>query len=118
MLQRLALAAAFNQFTHGAEFRRQQCALEVQIQLHARQLEQVGQQQFRLQPGRINPLFGQELRAALNGFKNRHTENGTCKGRRSKPKRGVGVRETAVFPSPTTWRAPRPSARQRICVPR
>ena len=41
---------------------------KLEVQPHARLLEQVRQQQFRLQPRRIHPLFGQELRAALNGF--------------------------------------------------
>ena len=73
MLQRLALAAAPDEFAQAVNLRRREHALELEIQPHARLLEQMCQQQFRLQPGRIYPLLGQELRAALNGFKNRHT---------------------------------------------
>ena len=57
-----------------------------EVQPHARLLEQVRQQQFRLQPGRIDSLLGQELRAALNGFQDRHADKGKRCGRRSKPK--------------------------------
>ena len=56
--------------------------------IYARLFEQVCQQQLRLQPGRVHTLFGQELSAALNGFKNRHADKGKRCGPRSKPKRG------------------------------
>ena len=89
MLQRLALAAAPDEFAKAVNLRRREHPLKREVQPHARLLEQVRQQQFRLQSRRINPLLGQELRAALNGFQNRHTRKGTRCARRSKPKRCV-----------------------------
>src|ERR1035437_8897448 len=91
MLQRFALAATLDEFAKAVNFGGREHSLKLEIQPHARLLEQVRQQQFRLQPGRIYPLLGQELRAALNGFKNRHTDKGTRYALRSKPKRGVAA---------------------------
>src|ERR1035441_4734169 len=86
MLQRLALAAALDEFAKAVNLRRREHSLKLKVQLHARLPEQVRQQQLRLQPGRLYPLLGQEIRAALNGFKNRHIDKGTRSARRSKPK--------------------------------
>lgn len=97
MLQRFALAAAPDEFAKGVHFRRRKHPLKLKVQPHARLLEQVRQQQFRLQPGRIYPLLAQELRAALNGFKNRHADKATHCARRSKPKRDV-ARASASAP--------------------
>jgi hypothetical protein len=67
-----------------------------------------------LQPGRINPLFGQELRAALNGFENRHADKATRCGRRSKHKTCVGALETAASPpDPLAERESRSLIQQR-----
>ncbi len=72
MLQRLAPSAPLHQPAQFIHLRRRQRALEIQIQPHPRQLEDVRQQQLRLQPGRIHTLPGEEFRAALNGFQNGH----------------------------------------------
>ena len=76
MLQRLALAPAPDEFAKSIDFRRRERALEIQVQAQARLLEQVRQQHFRLQTGRVHALFGQEPGAALNGFQDRHAEIG------------------------------------------
>ena len=70
VLQGFALAAAFDQFTEPIFLIGGKGALEVQVQLHSGQLEQVRQQQFGLESGRIDPLFGEELGAALNDLEN------------------------------------------------
>ena len=98
MLQRLALAAAPDEFAKAVHFRRREHPLKLQVKPHARLLEKVRQQQFRLQPGRIYPLLAQELRAALNGFKNRHADKATRCARRSKHKRCVEARASASAP--------------------
>ncbi len=72
VLQRLALAAAFDEFAQRIRFRRGERALEIQIQFHARQFEQMRQQEFGLQARRINALLGEKFRTFLNGFENRH----------------------------------------------
>jgi hypothetical protein len=87
MLQRLTLAAAPHQLAEAVHLRRREDAFKIQVQTHARLLQQVRQQQLRLQPRRVHPLLGQELRAALNDFQNRHRRQSTCSRRRSKPKR-------------------------------
>jgi LysM domain len=43
--------------------------------VHARQLEQVSQEQFGLEPRGVDTLFGQELRAALDHFQDGHGGN-------------------------------------------
>ena len=72
MLERLALAAPPHQLAHRVEFRLGKGALEVQVELHARQFEEVREQQFRLQTWRVHVLPGQEFRAFLNDFKHCH----------------------------------------------
>jgi len=63
VLQRLALAPAFDEFAQRVRFRRGEHALEIQIQLHARQLEQMRQQQLGLQARRLDAPFGEKFRA-------------------------------------------------------
>ena len=58
MLQRLALAAALDEFAKAVNFGGREHSLKLEVQPHARLPEQVRQQQFRLQPGRIHPLLG------------------------------------------------------------
>src|ERR1043166_6106977 len=72
VLQGLTLAAPFDQVSQGVEFHGREGALEVEIQLHSRQLKQVSQEQFRLQARGIHALFGQELGAALDDFQDGH----------------------------------------------
>ena len=72
MLQRFALSAAFDEFAQRVRFRRGEHALEIQIQVHAGQLEQMREQEFRLQARRINALFGEKFRALLNRFEDGH----------------------------------------------
>src|SRR5258705_3441133 len=72
MLQRFALAPTANQLAKYVHLGGTKSALEVQIQLHARKLEQVRQKQLGLQPGRVHALFGQKFCAPLNNFQDRH----------------------------------------------
>ena len=65
-------SAAFDEFAQRVRFRRGEHALEIQIQFHARQLEQMREQEFGLQARRLDALLGEKFRALLNGFKNRH----------------------------------------------
>jgi hypothetical protein len=74
MLERFALSAAFDEFAKRVSFGFAQRALEVQIQLHARNLQDVREQQLGLQPWRVDIFFGQEFRAFLNALKDRHCE--------------------------------------------
>ena len=75
MLERFALSAAPDEFAQAVHFRRCKHALEVQIQFHARQFEQMREQQFGLQARRLNAFFGEKFRALLNRFKNRHARS-------------------------------------------
>ena len=54
---------------------RRERALEVQVQLHPRELEQVGKEQLRLQSRGLHALFGKEFGAALDSFQDRHSGN-------------------------------------------
>ena len=58
MLERFAPATAFDEFTQRVRFRRGERAFEIQIQLHARQPEQMREQEFGLQARRFDALFG------------------------------------------------------------
>ena len=83
MLERFAQAAAFDQFAQAIGFRGRQGAVEVEIQLHARHFEQMREQQFRLQARRLDIFFGEEFRAFLNRFEDRHAHrlNRRCQPR-------------------------------------
>ena len=72
MLERFALATALDEFAKAVHFRRGECALEVQIQFHAWQLEQMCEQEFGLQARRLDAFFGEKFRALLDRFENRH----------------------------------------------
>ena len=71
-LQRLTLAAALNHFPQRLDLLARERPLEVQVKLQAGQLEQVGEQQFRLQARRLDPLPGQKVGAALDSFEDGH----------------------------------------------
>jgi len=72
MLERFALAAAADEFAQIVHFLWGQGALEFEVELHARELEHVRQQEFGMQAGRIDALFREKFGAALNGFENGH----------------------------------------------
>ena len=72
MLEGFAVAAAADEFAQVIDFFGGEDALELEVELHARELEDVRQQQLGLEAGRVNALFRQEFGAALNGFKNGH----------------------------------------------
>jgi hypothetical protein len=74
VLKRLALAAAFDKFAQRVGFRRREHALEIKIQLHARQLEQMREEQFGLQSRRLDVFLAEKFRAFLNRFKDGHAE--------------------------------------------
>src|SRR5580700_2283351 len=74
MLERLAQAAAFDQFAQGIGLHRREHAVEIQVQFHARQLEEMREQQFSLQTWRLDIFFAEELRAFLNRFEDGHTQ--------------------------------------------
>ena len=75
MLEWFALAATFDRFPQRVRFRRGERTLEIQIQLHARQLEQMREQKLGLQARRLHALSGEKIRAFLNRFKNGHVKN-------------------------------------------
>jgi hypothetical protein len=75
MLERFTLPATFHQFAHVRQLGLGKFALEIEIQLHAREFEGVRQEQFRLQTRRVHPLVRQEVRAFLNDFKHRHARS-------------------------------------------
>ena len=66
VLQWFAPAAALDEFTKAVHFRPGEHALEVEIEPHPGKSEQVRQQQFGLQPRRLDTFHGQELRAFLD----------------------------------------------------
>ena len=85
LLQRFAFAPALDQFAHGLLFGGLQGALKIQIQLEARHLQYMRQQEFRLQAWRLHLLALQELSAALYGFQNGHGESlGIYRGKQRK----------------------------------
>ena len=53
-------------------FRRRQHAVEIQIQFHARHLEQMREEQLRLQARRLDVFFGEKFGAFLNRFEDGH----------------------------------------------
>ena len=75
MLQRLALAATLDQFAECGQFRVGQRALEIQVEFHARKLEDVRQQQLCLQARRVHPALREKRRAFLNDLKHRHARS-------------------------------------------
>ena len=72
VLKGFVLAAAFDEFAQRIRFHRGERSFEIQIELHARHLQQVRQQQFGLQARRFDAFFGQEFRAFLNRFEDGH----------------------------------------------
>ena len=72
MLEGFAVAAAADEFAQVIDFLRREGALELEVELHARELEHMRQQKLGLEAGGINALFRQKFGAALNGFKNGH----------------------------------------------
>ena len=89
MLQRLAKAAPLDHLAEALDLRRRQRLLEIQVELHPRPLEQMSQQQLRLEPRRVHAFPSQEFGAALDGFQNRHTAN--LKGTRRRSSMGVRI---------------------------
>ena len=76
VLERFAQAAAPDEFPQGIGFRRGQHAVEIEVQFHARQLEQMRQEQFRVQARRTHLFFAEKFRAFLDGFENGHAGAG------------------------------------------
>src|ERR1700677_1587889 len=74
ILERFALAAPLDEGAQGVQFRRGQDALEIQIELHARHLKEMGQEQLDLQSRRGDALFRQKIGAALNDFQDGHRD--------------------------------------------
>ena len=75
MLQRFALPTPFDQIADPFQLVCRKPSIEVQIQLQARHLKNVRQEKFDLQTGRVQPSFGEELRAALDYFEHRHARS-------------------------------------------
>lgn len=74
MLERFALAAAFNQFAIGICFFFRQRALEIQVQFHAWHFKAMREEEFGLQARRFDAAFGEEVGAALDRFQDGHAE--------------------------------------------
>ena len=68
------LAAPFDKSAQNVRFSRCQHALEVQIQFHARQLEQMREQEFGLESRGLDAFFAEKIRALLNCLKDGHAE--------------------------------------------
>ena len=75
MLKRFALGTALDEFAKAVHFRRGERALEIQIQLHARQLEQMREQELGLQARRPDAFLREEFRALLDRFENGHARS-------------------------------------------
>ena len=74
MLKRFVLAASPNKFPESVGFRLGERAIEVQVQLHARHFQHLGQKQFCLKTRRIDVSLRQKIGTFLNGFEDRHVE--------------------------------------------
>ena len=74
VLQRLALAAALDERAESGEFGFSQKPLEIEVEFHARHLEDVREEKFDLEAGGINAAFGEVIGAALDGFQDGHAE--------------------------------------------
>src|SRR6185437_6540069 len=74
-LEWLTLGAAFYEIAESGCFAFGQGALEVQVELHARQLENVREEQFGLQSRGLDIFFCQELGAFLNALKDGHVQS-------------------------------------------
>ncbi len=72
VLKRFVLAAALDEFAQRVRFRRRERALEIQVQFHARQVQEMREQQFGLQARRFDAFFGQKLRTFLNRLEDGH----------------------------------------------
>jgi hypothetical protein len=72
VLERFASATALNQVPDGLQVRRGEDAIELQVEMQARNGESVCQQPLYLQPGRIHSFARQEFCAALDHFEHRH----------------------------------------------
>jgi len=71
-LKRLTFSATLDEAPQRIQLRLAQGAVEVQIELHPRHLENVRQQQLNLKPRRLHAFSGEEIRAALDHIKNGH----------------------------------------------
>lgn len=72
VLQGFALAASAHEFAEGGLLVVGEDALEVQIKLHARDLEQVGEEKLGVQARGLDAFFGEKIDAALDGLQNGH----------------------------------------------
>lgn len=72
MLERFAFAAADDGFAERVGFSGGQGALEIQVEIHARHLEEVGQEQLGLQARGFDAAFGQKIGALLYRFQDGH----------------------------------------------
>jgi hypothetical protein len=75
MLQRLPFAASLDQVAQAVGLCGVKRAFEVQVKFHPRQIEEVRQQQFRLQARGFDAFSGEEFRAFLNAFENGHGDS-------------------------------------------
>ena len=75
VLQRFALSPPFDEFSKRVRLRLGQCALEIQVQLHAGHVQQMSEEQFDLQARRVHTLFGEKICAALDDFQDCHADN-------------------------------------------
>ncbi len=72
VLERLALAAALDEFAERVQFGLGQLAFEVQVELHARELQDMRKQLLCLQAGRVHTLFGEEIGTFRDDFEDGH----------------------------------------------
>ena len=72
VLQGFALAAAAYEFAERGLLVIGEDALKVQVEFHAGDLENVGEEQFGVQAGGFHAFFGEKINAALDGLQNGH----------------------------------------------
>lgn len=81
MLERFPRAAFLDERSQLPGLGLGEAARKIQVEIQPRDFEQMRDQEFGLQTRRADPLFAQELRAALNHFQDRHSVINTPESR-------------------------------------
>lgn len=84
VLEGFAEAAALDEFTKLAGFAGGENALEVEVQFHAGELQEMGEEQLGLQARGLDAFFGEEIGAFLDGFEDGHGSRLRGEGERGK----------------------------------
>ena len=68
MLERFAVASAFDEVAEGGEFGFGERAVEVHVELHAAAVEDLGEEVLHVEPGVIDPGFFEVGGAGADGI--------------------------------------------------